>query len=221
MITQPIAEWQVVASEHRTISSLLGRYVIPIALIPAVASFIGYGLVGANGILFRLSGPYWGISMALNSLITSIAVYLLGTWLTDLLAPGFGAVRSLGRSAQLIAYSYTPAWLAGVFYAFPGLQQGVVLGLYSVYLLYLGIPALKPMPGDQRIAYAIVSAILLISIRFLVGLLLSAIIYSFASPPRTERSSVVHEVGRHNERWDKKLFFVNFLSQSTIWSQSQ
>ena len=164
-------------------SSLLGRYVLPMAMIPAIACFVGYGLVGANGILFRMSGPYWGISMALNSLITSIAVYGLGTWLVDRLAPGFGATRDLGRSAQLVAYSYTPAWLAGIFYAFPGLQQGVVLGLYSVYLFYLGIPALKATPEDQRIAYTIVSAILLITIRFLVGLLLSDIIYSFASAP--------------------------------------
>jgi hypothetical protein len=93
------------------------------------------------------------------------------------------AAPGLAMITQPVAYSYTPAWLAGVFYACPGLQQGVVLGLYSVYLFYLGIPALKPMPEDQWIAYAIVSAILLISIRFLVGLLLSAIIYSFASAP--------------------------------------
>lgn len=183
MILSPIPEWRIIAEEKRTIRSLLGRYVIPMAMIPVVASFIGYGLVGANGILFRMSGPYWGISMALNSFITSLAVYLIGTWLIDRLAPGFGASRDLGRSAQLVAYSYTPAWLAGIFYALPGLQQGVVLGLYSVYLFYLGIPALKTTPQDQRVTYTIVSAILLIIIRFIVGLILSDLIYSFASAP--------------------------------------
>lgn len=181
IIWSPIPEWRVVADEKGTIRSLLRRYVIPMALIPAAACFIGYGLVGANAILFRMSGPYWGISMAMNSFITSLAVYLIGTWLVDRLAPGFGASRDLDRSAQLVAYSYTPAWLAGIFYALPGLQQGVALGLYSVYLFYTGIPMLKKMPEDQRITYTIVSAILLIIIRFLFGLLLSDLIYSFAS----------------------------------------
>jgi Yip1 domain len=183
IIVSPTPEWRVVAQEKGTIRSLLGRYVIPLALIPAIASFIGYGLVGANGILFRMNGPYWGISMAINSFITSLAVYWIGTWLVDKLAPAFGATRDLGRSAQLVAYSYTPAWLAGIFYALPGLQQGVVLGLYSVYLFYTGTALLKNTPEDQRIAYTIASAILLIIIRFLVGLLLSDLIYSFASAP--------------------------------------
>jgi hypothetical protein len=181
IILSPVAEWRVIAGEVGTIRSLLRRYVIPMALIPAVASFIGYGLVGANGILFRMNGPYWGVSMAINNFITTLAVYLIGTWLVDRLAPAFGAARDLGRSAQLVAYSYTPAWLAGIFYALPGLQQGVVLGLYSVYLFYTGTAVLKTTPDDQRIAYTIVSAILLIIIRFLVGLLLSDLIYSFAS----------------------------------------
>jgi hypothetical protein len=180
IIWSPIPEWRTIAEEKGTIKSLLGRYVIPMALIPAVCSLVGYGLVGANGILFRMSGPYWGISMAINSFITSLAVYLLGTLLVDRLAPGFGGTRDLGRSAQLVAYSYTPAWVAGVFYALPGLQQGVVLGLYSVYLFYTGIPALKKTPEDQRITYTIVSAILLIFIRFLVGVVLSDLIYHFA-----------------------------------------
>lgn len=183
ILLSPNQEWHVIAGEKRSARSLLGRYVIPLALIPAIASFIGYGLVGANGILFRMSGPYWGVSMALNSFITSLAVYGIGTSLVDRLAPGFGGKKDLGRSARLVAYSYTPAWIAGVFYALPGWQQGVVLGLYSVYLFYLGVPALKAIPDDQRIAYTIVSAILLIIIRFLVGLLLSDLIYSFASAP--------------------------------------
>jgi hypothetical protein len=183
LIFAPLPEWRIIAGEKWTVRSLLGRYVLPMAMIPAVASFIGYGLVGANGILFRLSGPYWGISMALNNLITSLAVFLLGSWLIDRLAPGFGTNRDIGRSAQLVAYSYTPAWLAGIFYALPGLQQGVVLGLYSVYLFYLGVQTLKHLPEDQRVTYTIVSAILLIIIRFLVGLVLSDLIYSFASRP--------------------------------------
>ena len=183
MIFTPVAGWRAVGEERGTVRTLLLSFVLPMALIPAAASFIGYGFVGVDGLLFRVSGLYWGAVMAINSLITSVAVYLLGTYIVDRMAPGFGAVRKPGRSAQLVAYSSTPAWVAGIFYAVPSLQEGVVLGLYGVYLFYLGIPLLKRMPDDQRVAFTISSAIVIIILRFLIGLLLINIIYSFSGNP--------------------------------------
>jgi hypothetical protein len=183
MLFHPAIEWWSIDGEKATMRSVFIGYVLPMSLIPAVASFIGYGFVGANGVLFRVSGLYWGTAMAIDSLITSFSVYLLGTWFVDRMAPGFGAQRELNRSAQLVAYAYTPAWLAGIFYLLPMLQELVVLGLYSVYLFYLGIPIIKRMPDDQRIAFTISSAIVLIIIRFVVGLLIVNIVYSISGNP--------------------------------------
>jgi hypothetical protein len=183
MILRPVTGWRSIGEERSTVRTLLLSYVLPMALIPAAASFIGYGFVGADGLVFRVSGLYWGAVMAINSLFTSLAVYWLGTYFVDRMAPGFGAIRELGRSAQLVAYSSTPAWLAGIFYALPTLQEGVVLGLYGVYLFYLGIPVLKQTPDDQRIAFTISSAIVIIILRFLIGLVLINIIYSFLGNP--------------------------------------
>ena len=153
------------------------------ALVPAIASFFGYGLVGANGIFFRVSGLFWGSAMAIDNFVTSLAVFWFGTLIVDALSRGFGADRNTARSARLVAYAYTPAWIAGLFYFVPALQELVVLGLYSVYLFYLGIPVMKPMPEGQRLTYTIVSAILLIIIRFLVGLLIVNLIYFISGNP--------------------------------------
>ena len=183
MILSPVSGWRSIGEERSTAGTLLLRYVLPMALIPAAASFIGYGFVGVDGLVFRVSGLYWGVVMAINSLITSVAVYLLGTYIVDGMAPGFGATREPGRSAQLVAYSSTPAWLAGIFYAVPSLQECVVLGLYGVYLFYLGTPVLKRTPDDQRVAFTISSAIVIIILRFLIVLLLINIIYSFSGNP--------------------------------------
>ena len=183
MILSPVSGWRSIGEERSTAGTLLLRYVLPMALIPAAASFIGYGFVGVDGLVFRVSGLYWGVVMAINSLITSVAVYLLGTYIVDRMAPGFGAIREPGRSAQLVAYSSTPAWLAGIFYAVPSLQECVVLGLYGVYLFYLGTSVLKRTPDDQRVAFTISSAIVIIILRFLIGLLLINIIYSFSGNP--------------------------------------
>jgi uncharacterized membrane protein len=53
-----------------------------------------------------------------------------------------------------------------------------VLSLLGVYLFYLGLPALKTIPEGQRIAYTIVSAIMMIIIRFLTALIISNLIYA-------------------------------------------
>lgn len=183
ILFRPVTEWRSIAAEKGTMRSVLVRFVLPMALIPVVCSFVGYGFVGADGLLFRVSGLYWGTAMAIDSLITSLSVYLLGTWLVDRMAPAFGGDRDLGRSAQLVAYAYTPAWLAGIFYLLPMVQQLVVLGLYGVYLFYLGIPVMKRMPDNQRIAFTISSAIVLIIIRFVVGLLIVNIVYAISGNP--------------------------------------
>jgi Yip1 domain len=193
MLFSPVREWYVIEKEPGSATMLFFRYVIPMAMIPAVASFIGYGLVGASGIHFRVSGLFWGSAMAIDNFVTSVVVYWLGTWIVNVLGNVFGvsaghgvvagAGKNIGRSAQLVAYSYTPAWIAGIFYIFPSLQELVVLGLYSVYLFYAGIPVLKPTPEDQRVTFTIVSAILLITIRFLIGLLIVNLIYFISGNP--------------------------------------
>ena len=183
MIFSPAREWPVIAAERGPIKTLFFQYVVPMALVPAIASFFGYGLVGANGIHFRVSGLFWGSAMAIDNFITSLAVFGLGAYIVNRLAPGFGAARDICKSARLVAYAYTPAWIAGLFYFVPSLQELVVLGLYSVYLFYLGIPVLKPMAADQRVTFTFVSAILLIIVRFVVGLLIVNLIYFISGNP--------------------------------------
>lgn len=183
MILSPVKEWRIIGKESSTVRSILTGFVIPMALIPAIASFIGFGFIGIQGLRVRVHSLYWGSAMAMDSFVTSLAVYWLGTYIVDGLAPGFGTKRNAGRSAQLVAFSYTPAWIAGVFYLLPSLQGLTALGLYGVYLFYLGVAVLKPTPGDQRIAYTIISAILIIVVRYLVGLLIVNIIYSIWGDP--------------------------------------
>jgi hypothetical protein len=43
---QPPGEWEVVAAEPTTIGQIYASYALPLALIPAVAGFVGASLVG-------------------------------------------------------------------------------------------------------------------------------------------------------------------------------
>ena len=62
------------------------------------------------------------------------------------LSEQFGLKKDFNRSFSLVAYSFTPLCIAGVLYAYTPFAQFVpYIGLYGIYLLYLGIkPLLNP-----------------------------------------------------------------------------
>ncbi|MHA4810505.1 Yip1 family protein [Flavitalea flava] len=183
ILLSPASEWTVIQNETETPQSLLGKYVIPMALIPAIALFIGYGLIGVNAVFFKISGIKWGVIMGLNSFLASVVGYFICTYVVDALAPSFGSEKNLGRSAQLVAYSYTAVWVAGIFNIIPSLSILGILGLYSIYLFYLGIPALKKTPEDKKIGYIIVSALVIILIGFIINWVITTIVYRIAGNP--------------------------------------
>jgi len=183
ILLSPASEWLVIDTETETPQTLLGKYVIPMALIPAVAYFIGYGLIGVDAFFFRFGGITWGVLMACNSFITSIVGYFISTYVIDALAPSFDSPKNLGKSAQLVAYSYTASWVAGIFHILPTLGILVILGLYGIYLFYLGLPVLKKTPEDKRVVYMIVSAIVIVVVSAVVGFIITNIIYGVTGNP--------------------------------------
>jgi len=183
ILLTPATEWLVIEGETDTPQTLLGKYVIPMALIPAVAYFIGYGLIGVNAFFFRFGGITWGLIMACNSFITSLLGYFISTYVIDALAPSFGSPKNIGKSAQLVAYSYTASWVAGIFHILPTLSILAILGLYGIYLFYLGLPILKKTPEDKRAIYMIVSAIVIIVVSWVLGIIITNIIYAVTGNP--------------------------------------
>ncbi|HLY68655.1 MAG TPA: Yip1 family protein [Puia sp.] len=183
ILLSPKTEWQTISTETETPQSLLMKYVIPMALIPAIALFIGYGLIGFDVLVARVSGLGWGVEMAVISFISSIIGYYISTYVVDALAPNFGSEKNIGRSAQLVAYSYTASWVAGIFFILPSLSILALLGLYGIYLLYLGLPVLKKTPADKQIGYIAVSIIVIIIVVFVIRLIISKITYAIVGDP--------------------------------------
>jgi hypothetical protein len=179
ILLSPNTEWEKIHAETDTPQSLLIKYVIPMALIPAIGFFIGYGLIGMDSAVFRTTGIRWALILAANSFITSILTYYICTFVVDALAPNFSSEKNIGRSAQLVAYSYTAAWVAGIFNILPSLAVLGFLGLYGIYLFYMGIPAMKKTPEDKRIAYLLISAIVIIVVGLVVNAIITRIMFGF------------------------------------------
>ena len=158
ILLTPQTEWPVIAREPGDVSVLFTRYVAILALIPALAGFIGMSLVGSYVPFFRGL-----ISAVFGYLITFVVVYVVAL-IVNALAPTFDAQKNFPNALKLTVYSYTPAWLAGIFMLIPGLSFLTILGLYALYLMWLGLPPLMQAPRDKALPYAaavVVSAVLL------------------------------------------------------------
>jgi hypothetical protein len=150
IVVAPHTEWPAIRHESADILFLLTRYVALLAAIPALARFIGGSLIG--GYTPILSGL---IGAGLAYLWTFVAVCVVAL-LVDALAPTFGARKSFLNALKLTAYAFTPAWLAGIFLAVPGLSFLAVLGLYGFYLMWIGLPVLMQAPRERSLSYAAV-----------------------------------------------------------------
>jgi hypothetical protein len=161
----------VIDAESTTPAALYTGYVLPLAAIGPIAQIIGYSVFG-------ISVPFLGTyrvpigSAITNAILTYvlalIATYLLGL-IIDGLAPTFGAQRSPIQALKVAVYSSTPAWLAGVFALVPGLRPLQILGLYSLYLLYLGLPMLMKAPRDKAPGYTVVVVLASIVLFMVIG----------------------------------------------------
>jgi hypothetical protein len=169
IILTPQTEWQVIEGESGEVSVLFTQYVAILALIPAIAGFIGGVLVGG----YMLFGG--GLVVAIVTYVFSFVVVYVIALLIDVLAPSFP------NALKLSVYSHTPAWLAGIFLIVPGLGFLRILGLYGLYLLWLGLPPLMRAPRDKALLYAgavVLCAVLLVVV---IGALQVAM---FLSAPR-------------------------------------
>jgi hypothetical protein len=169
---KPKDEWTVISQENTPVNVLLLQYLIPLALIPAVASLIGFGLIG-YGPVSTLS---FGLAKTISSLIMTIGGVLLSAFIIDLLAPSFGAQKNFTKSFALVTYAYTPFLVAGIFYIFPPLAfLALLAGLYSLYVLFLGLKPMTTCPDDKQAVYFIVSLAVIILVSLVLSLIAASV----------------------------------------------
>jgi len=170
ILLTPKQEWASIEAEPASTGSLFKDYAIPLAAIPAVASFVGLSLVGGRilGIPVRVSVTD-GITGALIRFVGTLAgVYVLAL-IIDALAPNFGGQKNQVQALKVAAYSSTASWVAGIFAILPALSILSVLGLYSLYLLFLGLPRLMKVPEERAMLYTVVVVVGAIAVFILVN----------------------------------------------------
>ena len=157
ILTAPAATWPAIAAEPDSVAGLYTGYIAILAAITPLATFIhgvvfGYGAMG-----FSYHPSFFS---ALSTAIVTYLFTLAGTFVMAViiaaLAPTFQGQNNQLQALKLVAYAATASWLAGIFNLLPGLGILALLGLYSLYLFYIGLPVLMQSPPEKSLPYTLV-----------------------------------------------------------------
>jgi hypothetical protein len=164
MLIEPRAEWPRVAAEPMTAQQIYTGWVMILAAIGPIAILIGWG---------ARFGFATSASMAIANYAIALAVTAILALVIDALAPQFGGSKDFVAALKLSAFSYTPAFLAGVFHLL-GHNGGILVliaMIYAWYLFYLGVPVLKKATPDKAIVFTIVIVVIGFALGMLFGML--------------------------------------------------
>ena len=175
MIT-PKTEWDVIAAETTPVKNVVVGYVIPLAVISAIAGFVSSALIGHS--MGFLGGTYrtpmmWALALMLYRILAGVAGAFVLAFIVDALAPTFGGQKSYEQAMKLVAYASTGGMVGAVLGIVPwlGVLFALIFGLYCIYLLYLGLPKLMKNPPEKSIAYTAV----IIVVAIIVGVIISVV----------------------------------------------
>lgn len=183
LLLHPAETWDAIEAEPDTIERLYKYWVAPLAAIPVVARMLGL-LSFWNASSFQIFGVRFyhpnvigvvGDGVARYAL-TLISVYLLAL-IVDQFAVQFGGERNRTQAFKLVAYSGTAAWVAGVFMLLPtaGGVFALLGGLYSLYLLYLGLPKLMRSAPTFTLNYFALILVSAVVMAVVIGALTSCV----------------------------------------------
>jgi len=193
ILLNPKEEWEVIEAENAPHTKVFIGYLLILALIPAAALFFNYwwnwhsaiteatqkvidAAVDSKSLQDQLedtlktikdNNPFnavFGIIDALTMFVTIVGGAYVSAAIINAFSDQFNVTKDFNRTFSLVAYSYTPLCIAGLLYAYPPLASiAPYIGLYGLYLLYIGIkPLINPL-AEKLTGYFIMALIVILA----------------------------------------------------------
>ncbi|HEY3180104.1 MAG TPA: Yip1 family protein [Casimicrobiaceae bacterium] len=163
ILFEPRTEWPKIAAEPATTQSIYTGWVMLLAAIGPLSILITRGEAR--------------VQTAVGLYIMTLIVTFILALIVDTLAPSFGGTKDFVEALKLAAYSYTAAWIAGVFQILgvAGAVLALLATIYSWYTFYIGAPVLKKCASDKAVPFTIVVVLCGLALGFLFGIALSGL----------------------------------------------
>jgi hypothetical protein len=179
ILAAPRNEWPIAAAEPASIAGLYTTYIIWIAALPAIAGFIKSSLLGTGFLGVVVRTPIGaGIGAMLLGYVLTLALAYVMALIINALAGTFDGQKDMVQALKTVAYAWTAYWIAGIAVIIPWIGWLIALlgGIYSIYLLYLGLPHTMKCPPEKAGGYTALSVIVAIVLSWIVGLIVAGVI---------------------------------------------
>ncbi len=174
ILLTPKTEWPVIAAEPETVADLYKNYIVIVAALAPIGTFIGLLVFGVTipfiGTIHFGMGPL--ITQLILSYIVSLVMTYVVAFIIDAMATSFGGVKNQVQALKAAAYSFTPVWVVGFLNILP---IGFIVGLltlaaliYAIYLMNLGLQHTMQSPSTRSAGYTAVVIIIGVVIGFIL-----------------------------------------------------
>lgn len=179
ILLSPKSEWPVIAGEPTTVADLYKGYAIWLAAIPAIFTFLKMSVIGTS-VMFAGTvriGVGAGLTTMVMSYVLALAMLYVLALIVDALAPSFGGQKNSIQAFKVVVYAYTASWVAGIAQILPWLGMLLMIAgaIYSIYLMYLGLPQTMKCPPEKAAGYTAVIVIIAIVVGAIVGVVVGGI----------------------------------------------
>ncbi|KIQ98135.1 Yip1 family protein [Lysobacter sp. A03] len=178
ILFDPRRTWPLIGEEPATVAGLYSRYIMILAALPAIFTFIKTSLIGSGmfGVTVR-TGIVAGLFGAVLTYALSLVLVYVVALIVNALAPSFRGQKNQVQALKTIAYAYTAAWVAGIGVIIPWLGGiiGLVGGIYSIYLLYLGLSHTMKNPPEKSLGYTVVIVVITLVLSLLIGVVVAGV----------------------------------------------
>jgi hypothetical protein len=98
--------------------------------------------------------------------------------IVDALAPTFSGQKNGVQAFKAVVYASTASWIAGIGQVLPWVSVLILLagGIYSIYLLYLGLPQTMKCPPEKAAGYTAVTFVIAIVLSWLISFAVGGVI---------------------------------------------
>jgi hypothetical protein len=168
IILRPDEEWKIIEAESPTVLEFYLKYLVFLAAIPPFANFLGAWLFGVShgrGVVHPAFAS--GMARAVTQYALLMPAVYMAAFVISMIAPHFDGKSDDLNALRLVAYSYTPAFLASGFGIVPGMRWLDVLGFYGVYIFYLGMPRMLKCPKDNADVLTMIALFLAVGVSVL------------------------------------------------------
>ncbi len=177
LIINPAKEWDIINNENIDKTKIIKEYALPLIILASISTLIG----SFGSPKFLSPSISYSVISAFVTLAVSVVSIYISSYIINEIAPNFGLQKDLNKSFKLVIYSSTPAYLASIIANLHWTLGFLnILGVYSVYLFWLGSSQILNIQEDKKVGFVILSFVVLLVVYLVLAVLLGGIILSTA-----------------------------------------